>query len=291
MAAHALAVPAEKVSPTGPGRGLPGARAALLLLLGINLFNFIDRQVLAAVEPEIARDLGLDHAANGKFWMGLLATAFMAAYMLTAPLFGWLADRWPRWPLVGLGVVLWSLASGGSGLNWGVGLGLAFWLLLLTRACVGVGEAAYGPVAPTVLSDLYPVQSRGRILAWFYLAIPVGSALGYAFGELVMQAWSWRWAFFLVVPPGLLLGLWCFLMRDPRRGQADAGVTRHARWHDYLDLLRIPSFVLDTLGMTAMTFALGGLAYWVPEYLEHRQALGQVVHVGPLGPRTFFGAL
>ncbi len=291
MTANALTLPPKKAQAAGPGRGLPGARAALALLLCINLFNYIDRQVLAAVEPQIAHDLGLDRAANGMFWMGLLATAFMAAYMLAAPLFGWLADRVPRWPLIGVGVVLWSLASGGSGVNWGVGLGMAFWLLLLTRACVGVGEAAYGPAAPTVLSDLYPVQSRGRILSWFYVAIPVGSALGYALGDVAAKALTWRWAFFLVVPPGILLGLWCFLMRDPPRGQADAGAARRAGWRDYLDLLRIPSYVLDSLGMTAMTFAMGGLGYWVPRYLEYRKGIGEVVDFGQVGGVTVFGVL
>src|SRR5260370_21703680 len=165
---------------------LPGARTALLLLLAINLFNYIDRQVLAAVEPEIRRELLPDLSEKGaRFWMGLLSSAFLVTYMLTAPLFGWLADRTSRWLIVGLGVVIWSLASGASGLEWGIGLTAAFWLLFLTRCFVGVGEGAYGPVAPTMISDLYPISKRGKVLAYFYLAIPVGGALGYAFGEIV----------------------------------------------------------------------------------------------------------
>src|SRR2546421_9753270 len=178
-----------------------GAYWSVILLLAINLFNYVDRQVLSAVEMKIEAEFGISQAQ-----MGWAATAFLLSYMIISPIFGWLADRMSRWLLVGIGVTLWSLASGGTG------VAKTFMLLLITRCFVGVGEAAYGPVAPTILSDLYPVKSRGRILAWFYLAIPVGSALGYVLGGAVaassigdlgahrlgIHAESWRWAFFLV---------------------------------------------------------------------------------------------
>src|SRR5262245_19754249 len=124
----------------GPQTALPGARLALILLLSINLFNYIDRQVLAAVEPEIRKEmLPGEPEESARFKMGLLPTAFLLTYMLSAPLFGWLADHLPRWGLVGIGVILWSLASGASGVNWGVGLATAFWLLFVTRCFVGIG--------------------------------------------------------------------------------------------------------------------------------------------------------
>jgi MFS family permease len=243
--------------------GLPGARKALVLLLVINLFNYIDRQVLSAVVPELEKTFFPNGGANVEADMGLLATAFMASYMLIAPVFGLLADRISRWWLIGIGVMAWSLASGASG------LATSFGVLLATRAVVGIGEAAYGPAAPTIIADLYPVERRGRVLAWFYMAIPVGSALGYVCGGQILQlTGDWRWAFYWVVPPGLLLGLLCFWMRDPRRGQADAVEHRTARWGDYSLILRTPSYVLNTLGMTAMTFSVGGIAYWIPRYVH-----------------------
>jgi MFS family permease len=282
---------------------------ALTLLVLINLFNYIDRQVIAAVEPEIRAELlpeekkdgadGVDKAGDleeseyAKFWMGLLATAFLITYMLIAPLFGALADRYSRWGLVGFGVIVWSLASGASGIEWvrfGCTLGTAYWLLFLTRCFVGVGEAAYGPVAPAMIADLYPVEKRGKIMAWFYLALPVGGALGYALGEIVKNLISWHWAFFCVVPPGIALGVWCFLMREPRRGQAEIAVTQPIRkpsLSDYLFLLKIPSYTLNTLGMTMMAFAIGGLAFWMPAYLKQTNA----PDIGPIGPRTFFGGV
>ena len=285
---------------------LPGARTALTLLLLINLFNYLDRQVLAAVETDIEatyfpedeypRDpqtnKRLDPTIEGK--IGSLNTAFMVTYMLIAPLFGWLADRMKRWLLVAIGVILWSLASGATG------LAATFAIIFLTRCLVGVGEAAYGPVAPTVIADLYPVAKRGSKLAWFYAAIPVGSALGYIVGGQVAKLMGdWRWAFYVVVPPGIALGAWCLFMKEPKRGQADAGrqsggtvgdgaatigqtgrqadaevVERKASWHDYLEILKTPSYLLDTFGMTAMTFAMGGLAFWMPRYVFEERRWG-----------------
>src|SRR5262245_48543642 len=296
MTAHAT----TSAAPAAPGTveaPLPGARAALVLLLAINLFNYIDRQVLAAVEPQIRRDLfyggkkegevSKDLVAEAKFKTGLLSTAFLLTYMVIAPLFGWLADRVSRWALVGIGVILWTIASGASGVTWGVPVATAYLLLLLTRCFVGVGEGAYGPVAPTMISDLYPIRERGRVLAWFYVAIPVGGALGYALGEIVAGLASWHWALFVVVPPGLMLGAVCFCMGEPPRGRADAvGTSRQhkAGVRDYLALFRIPSYNLNTAGMTAMTFAIGGLSFWMADYLDHRPDAGK-------GALTIFGII
>ena len=134
-----------------PASRLPGARTALALLLAINLFNYIDRYVLAAVLLKIGEQFG-----KGKGETGLLMSAFLISYTLVAPLFGWLGDRTSRWKLIALGVVVWSLASGGTG------LATTFAAMLLTRALIGVGEAAYGPVAPSLISDLFPVERRGE---------------------------------------------------------------------------------------------------------------------------------
>lgn len=276
--------------PSRPTDWRRGARGALGLLVCVNLFNYIDRQVLSAVEPEIRRHLGLE---NDKFWMGLLSTAFLVSYMFFAPIFGLLAERYSRWSLIGIGVIIWSLASGASGVNWGLSIAGGYWILFATRCFVGVGEGGYGPIAPAMIADLYPVAERGKVLSWFYLAIPVGGALGYAFGEVIMGIFGkeegWRWAFYLVVPPGLLLGLLCFWHKDPARGQHDVGVVPHKQSlkQQYLGLFRIRSFVFNTIGMTAMTFAIGGLAFWMPEYLE----ANEVPALGPIGPRTVFGGI
>jgi MFS family permease len=299
-------------APVGHGASLPGARSALLLLLLINLFNYMDRQLLSAVVGPIKRTFFGDNgqAAGDTIvalmeWcerhlgfkpedalVGLLGTAFMVVYMVAAPVFARLSEQRSRWLIVGIGVVLWSLASGASG------LATTFVALLLTRCFVGVGEAAWGPVSPAILSDMYPVESRGRVLAWFCVAIPVGSALGYVLGGWVanssiddwgaavvgIRAESWRWAFYVVAPPGIVLGLVCFFRRETRHGTTDAAPRAPVPWAAYLELLRTPSYVLDTLGMTAMTFAIGGIAFWMPYYLESRPG-------APAASTLIFGAV
>ena len=167
---------------------------------------------------------------------GLLGDAFFVTYMVSAPILGLLADRFSRWIIIGSAVILWSLASGGSG------LAATFAILFATRVCVGIGEGGYGPAAPTILSDLFPIETRGRIMAIFCAAIPVGSALGYVIGGLIGAHLGWRWAFYLVAPPGLLLGLLCFWQRDPRVA-ADHLAQKSPR----RSLRRLPEFVPHAL--------------------------------------------
>ncbi len=247
---------------------VPGARGALALLLLINLLNYIDRYILAAVERPIRDDL-LKGDPNAMKKTGALATAFLVTYMLAAPVFGVLADRFSRWLIVGLAVVLWSLATGATG------LAAVFSMLLFARVFVGVGEAGYGPAAPTLIADYFPVERRGAVMAWFYMAIPVGSALGYALGGFMETHFGWRSAFYAAVIPGIVLGLLALRRKDPPRGTRPSSApstAKRATLADYLRLFRIRSYLLDSAGMTALTFAIGGISYWMPAYLEHRKA-------------------
>src|SRR5262245_30177081 len=256
--------PQLSMQPLGQ-KTMSGARGALFLLLAINLFNYIDRQVLAAVEPDIRATFFAPDDVNRMTKTGLLGVAFFVTYMVSAPVLGFLADRISRWLIVGIAVVLWSLASGASG------LAATFGILFATRIFVGIGEGGYGPAAPTIISDLFPIETRGRVMAIFYTAIPVGSALGYVIGGLVGAHLGWRWAFYLVTPPGLLLGLLCFWRRDPRAA-VDQTVQKSPRRgiRDYLNLFRTRSYLINCVAQTLMTFAVGGLAFWASAYLRYR---------------------
>ncbi len=246
-------------------RPLSGAQSALFLLLAINLFNYIDRQILAALEPDIRASFFAPGDVNAMTKTGLLADAFFVTYMISAPILGLLADRFSRWIIVGSAVILWSLASGASG------LAATFAILFATRICVGIGEGGYGPAAPTILADLFPIETRGRMMAIFYAAIPVGSALGYVIGGLVGAHFGWRWAFYLVTPPGLLLGLLCFWQRDPRVAAHHLEQESPRRSiRDYLRLFRTRSYLINCVAQTLMTFVTGGLGFWAAAYLRYR---------------------
>jgi MFS family permease len=241
------------------------ARLAVALLFGVNFINYIDRYVIAAVAPMIQSDFGLNDAQ-----LGLIGSMFMVAYMAFSPVAGVLADRYPRRFFVAGGVLVWSLATVASG------LAKSFHQMLAARSMIGVGEAGFGGVAPTLISDLFPKERRGRMLAYFYVAIPVGSALGFLLGGFVGQHWGWREAFFIAGGPGLLLGVLAFFMAEPARGAGDgvsSGKERHFDIRQTRALLDTKSFVHTTLGLSFMTFALGGMAYWMPTFFHRERGL------------------
>jgi MFS family permease len=247
---------------------MTSASRLLWILFAVNLFNYIDRQILFAVFPAVKIDLQLSDTQ-----LGLLASAFMWVYLSAAPVFGLLADRGSRPRLMGLGVGIWSAATALSGVI------RTYTQLLLGRAVVGIGEASYGSVAPAMLSDAFEPAHRGRALAMFSMAIPVGSALGYLLGGAFERALGWRAAFFIVGIPGLWLAWTVGRLPDVARGGSaitGAGPARTPapRLADYLELIRTRSYLLNCFAMTAMTFAVGGLAAWVPTYLVRIRGMG-----------------
>ncbi len=238
--------------------GRYGARSALALLLAVNLLNYVDRQALYAVFPLIKTDLKLSDTS-----LGFLGSAFMLCYMLAAPIFGRVGDRSNRARLAAGGLAVWSLATMLSGLAG------SYRMLLAARSWVGVGEASFGTVSPGLLSDYFPRERRGRMLSLFFLAIPVGSALGYILGGQLGQAFGWHTAFLLVGLPGLFLALPLYFLHDPR--QIDLQAESHRFESLFSELCRFwqnRTYVHATVSMAAMTFALGGLAQWAPSFLN-----------------------
>ena len=144
------------------------ARVGLAVLTLINLFNYLDRWIVAALAESMKHsELHLSDTQ-----LGLLMTGFLVVYMLAAPVFGSLGDRRSRTRLLGLGVGIWSLATalGGLARNYAG--------LFAARAAVGIGEAAYGTISPALLADYFPRHKRGRVFAIFFAAIPIGSFPG-----------------------------------------------------------------------------------------------------------------
>jgi len=257
-----------------PGKGTPKFSVlALSILAGINLLNYLDRYVVAAVLPDLKQ--APMHLTDSE--LGSLMSGFLIVYLFAAPVFGRLGDRGSRPKPIAIGVFLWSLATGLSG------LARNYLQLLGARALVGIGEAAYGTIAPSLLADFFDKRTRGRAFAIFNMAIPVGAALGYIVGGLVRQRFDWHMAFYVAGVPGVLLAAWILRLPDPPRGAKDeagpdAGAVAHGApqpgaWSVYLRLLRQGQYTLTVLGYAAYTFALGGLAYWMPTFLERTRGI------------------
>ncbi len=223
-----------------------------MLLTGLNFLNYLDRFVLSAVLPKVQEELHLSNFAGGS-----LATVFLLGYFLTSPVFGALADRGTRKGLIALGVAVWSAATIASGLSTGLVS------LVIARVLVGVGEASYATLAPTLIDDLAPPDKKGTWLAVFYSATPIGSAIGYLVGGAVEKHYGWRHAFFVAGGPGLLLALLCLLMREPTRVARPLS----SPWGSLRILMARPRYRATVLGYAAYTFALGAFAFWAPKFL------------------------
>jgi MFS family permease len=223
----------------------------------LNFLNYIDRYILAAVLPRVQNELALTNAQAG-----LLATAFLIAYFATAPIFGMLGDRLSRTRLMALGVGAWSVATAATGLMHN------FLNLILVRSFVGIGEAGYATVSPSLLSDYFPRSQRGRAFAVFYVAIPAGAAVGYLLGGLIEPVLGWRAAFYVVGLPGVVMALLALTIPDPPRGSTETSAAPASGGPALIQFCRNRAYSGTVLGYAAYTFALGGLAFWMPKYLE-----------------------
>ncbi len=262
----------------------PSARLALGVLTGVNLLNYVDRYIPAGALPLILVTFGASDAQGG-----LLQSLFMLPYAIVSPLAGILGDRARRFAIAAAGVLIWSAATFGSG------LAPTFAVLLAARVVIGVGEASYTVVTPSLLGDYYPAERRARVLSFFYAAMPIGTAIGFVLGSVVGTRLGWRWAFFLAGIPGALLALVLFTFRDPPRGGKDlvnaprpvpvpatATATATATARDpgppevrstWRSLRARPSYLFNVAAQTIYTFAIGGLAAWMPTYFYRVRGL------------------
>src|SRR5258706_5016361 len=231
------------------------ARTALLVLTALNLVNYVDRSVLNAVQPLVQTEFNLT-----KTQLGTLTSAFLIFYMVAAPFVGPLADRYSRKRIIALGAFFWSALTLLTAVTHN------YTELLVRHTLVGIGEATFVTIAPAFVADLYSEDRRGRILGVFYLAIPVGFALGYLLGGHLGPSHGWRFPFYIAAVPGFVLGIAVLFLKEPERGQFDSLQETPER-STILGLARNPAFLTATLGMAAMTFSLGGILVWLPQFL------------------------
>ncbi|KAI9560810.1 hypothetical protein GHT06_011762 [Daphnia sinensis] len=238
------------------------------ILCFVNLINYMDRYTIAGILTQIQCDLNIGDTEGG-----LLQTAFVAIYMICAPVFGYLGDRYSRRLIMAAGIFVWSLTTllGSYMTN--------FWAFLAMRSLVGVGEASYSTIAPTIISDLFVGDTRSKFLALFYFAIPVGSGLGYIVGsEAARVMGSWHWGLRVTPIFGAIAVLLILLVvQDPPRGESEgAHLSATSWWDDIKSLGKNKSFVMSTAACTAVAFVAGALAWWGPKFI----ALGLATQQG-----------
>jgi MFS family permease len=234
----------------------------LLLLTGLNFLNYVDRNVLFATVPLIQKEIPGTDAQYG-----FLTTAFFLCYMCFAPVVGPFADRWPRKWIIAAGAVLWSVATL-----------LTAWThnypeLVFRHAVVGIGEATFVTVAPGFIADLFAEGRRARMLAIFYMAIGVGSAVGFMMGGYLGHHYGWRVPFYVGAVPGLFLAAFVAVMPEPERGATDNDARASFERDSVRGLFRNGAFWTGSLGMAMLTFCMGGLQAWMPTFLNRERGV------------------
>ncbi|XP_065366601.1 protein spinster isoform X1 [Calliphora vicina] len=229
------------------------------VLCFVNLINYMDRFTIAGVLEDIQVDFNIGDDDGG-----LLQTVFVLSYMVCAPIFGYLGDRYSRRWIMAVGVLLWSTTTlVGSFMN-------SFGWFITFRALVGIGEASYSTIAPTIISDLFVHDLRSKMLAVFYFAIPVGSGFGYIVGsETAHLAGNWRWALRVTPILGIAAVIFIWLIKDPERGESEGShnLATTTYGQDVKYLMKNKSFMLSTAGFTCVAFVAGALAWWAPKFI------------------------
>lgn len=247
-----------------------GKEAVVVLLFGISLINYIDRWSVAGILNDLQAPVKQGGFGLSDTEGGLVTSVFIVFYMVFSPVFGYFGDRMPRKELIFLGIVIWSASTLMAS------FATIYWQFLLFRSLVGIGEASYATLAPTIIADLYVGPERTRVLGYYCTSIPLGSAMGYVYAGEVARLLGWRWAFRLTVPVSLTIGAFmlCFV-QEPVRGSIEAVASDDKSrqgcsgfGEDVREILQVKSFLWSSAGAIGCTFVAGGLAAFAPTFLQ-----------------------
>lgn len=267
--------------------------AAGILTIG-NILNYMDRYTVVGVAQDIQTHYGQTDSG-----IGLLQTVFICSFMVAAPIFGYLGDRFNRKVILSCGIFFWSivtLLSSFIGKEY-------YWLFVLSRGLVGIGESSYSSISPTIIGDLFTSNSRTMMLSVFYLAIPLGSGLGYILGSSAkVAAGDWHWALRVSPVFGITAGTLILLfVSEPKRGSADqrgGRIRTRTSWLcDMKALAKNRSYVFSSLATAAVSFATGAFGMWIPSYLTRAQDVQKTAmncakeHICNSANNMIFGAI
>ena len=229
---------------------------ALGVLTAVYALNFLDRTLIYILFTPIKTEM---HFSDLQLAL-LGTTSFVIFYTLLGIPFGRLADRTVRKNIIGVGLAIWSLFSGLTGFC------DSFWTLFFCRVMVGVGEATLGPAALSLLSDYFPVRVRATVQSIYSSGIAVGGGLAFFLGGWIGQAFGWRWAFYLLGFPGLVLALLVFMLREEPRGVTEGAGSTAAPPADWKLLFRSAPFRYLLIGYALLGLASNNLGIWVPTF-------------------------
>jgi MFS family permease len=232
---------------------------ALAVLFAINLMNFYDRQILAAVTEPIRMEWNLTDTQ-----LGWLTPVFTIIYAIAGVPLGRWADRGERRKILCFGVSIWSLFTAASGMAWN------YWSMLVARLGVGVGEASCAPAGNALIGDLYPPSQRARAISIFMLGLPLGIFFSNLFSGMIAKQYGWQWTFFVAFVPGVILAFLALRIREPQRGASEAvKVAETASGESpYRRVLGVPTMWWIIISGALHNFNAYAVNAWTPAYLQ-----------------------
>lgn len=238
-----------------------------ILLFLLYMFDYIDRMVITSMFPVIERDLGISHTQSGM----LVSVVYWAIVLLTFPV-SLMVDRWSRTKTIGIMAIIWSLATALCALTGN------YIQLFMARALIGVGEAGYAPGGSAVISGLYPIEKRSRMMGIWNASIPVGTAIGHFLGGFIAVRLGWKHAFGIVALPGLIIAILFLFLKDYKtvdlafinKNQQRIKMERKDIVREFLSR---PSVLYTYFGIAAVVFTTIALITWLSTYFQNEQGL------------------
>lgn len=237
---------------------------ALGVIFAANFLNYTDRQLVSALEKPLSDDLSLTEEEFGGLW-----SLFTIGYMLCAVPIGLLADRISRTRLFAFCVVIWSLATIASG------LAQDKYFLYVARVFIGVGEAGCLVIGPSLISDLFTREVRGKALSIFFLGMPLGGTAAFLLAAALHDL-GWRNLFYVAGAPGFVVAAMIWFLTDPPRGTAEGAHhgMKKGGVREYLVLLKTPTLLLIILAQAFAVILIIPLIHFGARFFEDSRGMG-----------------
>ncbi|HKK42542.1 MAG TPA: MFS transporter [Bacteroidales bacterium] len=239
------------------------------LLFLLYMFDYIDRMVVTSMFTSIETDWGITHTQSGM----LVSAVYWAIVILTFPV-SILVDRWSRTKTIGVMAFMWSIATAICALTGN------FIQLFMARLLIGVGEAGYAPGGSAMISGLYPIDKRARMMGIWNASIPIGSAIGVLLGGIIAVKLGWKHAFGIVAIPGMIVAILFFFVKDYKTVDLsfldkDRNRIKMEKKDIVMEFISKPSVLFTYFGIAAVVFVTTSMLTWLPTYFENTRALPQ----------------
>lgn len=240
-----------------------------VLLFLLYMFDYIDRMVVTSMFTSIERDWGISHTQSGL----LVSAVYWAIVLLTFPV-SILVDRWSRSKTIGIMAIMWSVATALCALTGN------FVQLFMARMLIGVGEAGYAPGGSAMISGLYPIDKRAKMMGLWNASIPLGSAIGVLLGGIIAVKLGWKHAFGIVAIPGMIVAILFLFVKDYKTVDLSFfDKSRKKVKMEKKDMVREfltkPSVIFTYFGMAAVVFVTTSMLTWLPTYFEKVREIPQ----------------